>query len=105
MNNENIDSDSYDYCEHCDQLIWKPEMDYSPSDSGSFSDFDYSMDETMDDLDFGIVPLGAIKRTRSEAGLEDNLQKPGSKKRQRLESSDPMDIDFSTRTWDPNPLK
>lgn len=71
------------YCPFCDEDLTM----YCNFDSSSYDD-DYVMDETMLEANFS----GGIKRTRSQAGLEDNLSKPGPIKRQRIDSNDPMII-------------
>lgn len=77
------------YCPFCDEDL----SDYNPYTETS-TDSDYEMDEPMEDYDFGHEPINrGLKRSRSQAGMDD-LQKPGPRKRQRLnpENDDPMII-------------
>lgn len=86
------------YCPHCNEYIKDAFIDYTYSDS-DYAD-DYSMDEYMQENsieeDFGHVPItrSHLKRSREEAGLDDDLQSPGTKKKRLNETSSWGSIDF-----------
>lgn len=75
------------YCKHCNE--WN---DWALEES---SDETYSFSDSMEDYEaFEHTPISrGLKRTRTEAGLERNLQKPGPVKKRRLDL-DPMDVDL-----------